>query len=143
MIFLNLSVIEGALFYHYLFYPRQMRHSTQELENADSLLASVTSEEERQEARVQNTRITHQTKEQETAQLYQEEETKTEEKSLATAREELRTYAETEPKSILEASEKAAHAASSTFESNAKKNAKKVESKLLSELLSLSFLSHQ
>lgn len=112
-----------------------------QLESADSLLSSIAKEEERQEARVAAVLAETQDAEQEAARRFKEEEVRKEEQYLNAAREELRTYAETEPKAILLRAEERAQADAAAFTSSAKKNAKKVGADLLSQLTSLSFLS--
>lgn len=118
-----------------------MRHVTQELQNADALLASITAEEERQEARVSQAQGEAQAVEQDATRRFAEEETRKETMFLNGAREELKLYAETEPKAILERSEEEARAEAASLKASAKKNAKKVAADLLSRLTSLSFLS--
>jgi len=120
---------------------KRMRHSTQELDSADSLLASITSEEQRQEERVQSVLAEQQTEYQDTARRLAEEEMRKDEQYLTAAREDLRLYAETEPKAVLEASDAKAKVDAAAFNARAKKNAKKTADGLLTQLLSLSFLS--
>lgn len=118
-----------------------MRHVTQELQNADALLASITAEEERQEARVNQALSEAHEEEQEAARRFAEEETRKETMFLNAAREELKLYAETEPKAILQRAEEQARSDSAALKAGAKKNSKKVAADLLSQLTSLSFLS--
>lgn len=118
-----------------------MKHVTQELQNADDLLASITAEEERQEARVNQTLSEAQAEEQDASRRFAEEESRKETMFLNGAREELKLYAETEPKAILQRAEEQAKAESAALKASAKKNSKKVVADLLSQLTSLSFLS--
>jgi len=115
--------------------------SSLQLESADSLLASITSEEERQEARVAGVLSESQEAEQEAVRRFKEDEERKEIQYLNAAREELRSYAETEPKAILKRTEEQAQADAAAYKAGAKKNAKKVAADLLSQLTSLSFLS--
>lgn len=118
-----------------------MRHVTQELQNADSLLASIAAEEERQEARVNQATGEAQATEQDASRRFSEEESRKEAMFLGAAREELKLYAETEPKAILQKAEQQAQSDAAAFKASAKKNSKKVAADLLSRLTSLSFLS--
>jgi len=118
-----------------------MRHVTQEPENAESLLASIAAEEERQEARVRQALSEYQGEEQETARRFAEEEARKEDMFQNGAREELRMYAETEPNAILEKADAQAREDVAAFKASAKKNGKKIAADLLSKLLGFSFLS--
>lgn len=119
----------------------RMRHVTQEPENADSLLASIRQEEDRQEIRVQKELASQQEEEQAAMRRFAEEEARKEDVWRNGAQEELRIYADTEPKAVLEEAAVRAKADAAAFKANARKNAKKVAADLLEKLLALSFLS--
>lgn len=118
-----------------------MRHVTQELQHADALLAAVTAEEERQEARVNRALSEARDAEQDASRRFKEEESRKEAMFLNGAREELKLYAETEPTAIVRSAEERAAAESEALKASARKNSKKVVADLLSRLTSLSFLS--
>ena len=118
-----------------------MRHVTQEPESAESLLTSIASEEERQEARVQQALAGFRDEEQEAARRFAEEETRTQDMFAKGAEEELRLYEEKEPKAVLERADAQAKDDASAFKASAKKNGKKVVADLLSKLVGFSFLS--